>query len=259
MKIIAFLFAFLIGLFLLAWLGLQIKPRSFSSLAQAGTVLEKMSIPAGLPAPVERFYRQTYGEDLPVIHSAVLTGRGTMKPFGFKIPMRFRFTFDGMNYHSRIEATFFGLTLFEAVETYIDGRGYGKTPGGIEQGAMIDRAVNMRMWAEALTWLPAMLLSDTRVRWEPIDELSAMLVVPFGEKEDHLVVRFDPETGQVMFFETMRYKSQTGKMTLWVNGTWVEDGKPWIYTQVEEKIYNLDVQPIFLSLDESAPAPELRK
>lgn len=69
-----------------------------------------------------------------------------------------------------------------------------------------------------------------------------MLVVPFGEKQDHLVVRFDPETGKVLFFETMRYKSKTGKMTLWVNGTWVEDGKPWIHTQVEEMVFNEDVQ-----------------
>lgn len=250
MKIIAYLLAALISLFLLAWLGLQVKPRPFAPMAQTGPVLERMSIPAGLPAPVERFYRQTYGENVPVIQTAVLSGRGTMKPFGFKIPMRFRFTFDGENYHSRIEAAFFGFKLFDAVETYIDGRGYGKTPGGIDQGAMIDRAVNMRRWAEVLTWLPAMLLTDSRVQWEPIDELSAMLVVPFGEKNDHLVVRFDPETGKVTFFETMRYKSQTGKMTLWVNGTWVEDGKPWIFTRVEETVYNRDVQPIIRSQGE---------
>jgi hypothetical protein len=249
MKTFVALVAIPVGLVLLGWLGLQVKPRPFQALAQNVSTHATMPIPAGLPAPVERFYRQTYGENLPVIHTAVLIGRGWMKPFGFRIPMRFRFTFDGENYHSRIEATFFGFKLFDAVETYIDGRGYGRTPGGIDQGGMIDKAVNIRMWAEALTWLPALLLNDPRVQWEPLDDLSALLVVPFGEQQDHLVVRFDPETGKVLFFETMRYKSQTGKMTLWVNGAWVEDGKPWINVQVEEMIYNLDVQAAIRSKD----------
>jgi hypothetical protein len=33
-----------------------------------------MPLPDGLPAPVERFYRQVYGDDVPRIESAVITG-----------------------------------------------------------------------------------------------------------------------------------------------------------------------------------------
>src|SRR5262245_32832546 len=62
----------------LGWTGLQIRPTLFPAVAQPSAPLETMPLPAGLPAPVARFYRQTYGEQVPVIHSAVITGRGTL-------------------------------------------------------------------------------------------------------------------------------------------------------------------------------------
>jgi hypothetical protein len=82
-------------LFLVGWLGLQVKPAPFPPFGQASPQLESVPLPAGLPAPVERFYRQLYGERVPVITSAVISGRATLRipsQGGIHMPARFRFT-----------------------------------------------------------------------------------------------------------------------------------------------------------------------
>ena len=44
---------------------------------------------AGLPAPVERFYRCVYGDQIPVIQTALVSGRGRIHPFSLWLPTRF--------------------------------------------------------------------------------------------------------------------------------------------------------------------------
>jgi hypothetical protein len=106
MKITITIATILIVLVLLGWLGLQIKPRPFSPYAERTPELKTMPLPAGLPAPVERFYRTVYGEDIPVIETAVIKGRATISPFGVKLPARFLFIHNaGKDYRHYIEAT----------------------------------------------------------------------------------------------------------------------------------------------------------
>ena len=82
MKIVIAVLAAVVGLALLGWLGLRIRPQPFADLAQQSPVLKTVPLPDGLPAPVERYYRQLYGDQAPVIESAVITGRATMSPVG---------------------------------------------------------------------------------------------------------------------------------------------------------------------------------
>ena len=82
---------FLVILFALAWLGLQVKPKSFHLPALPKNALETFPIPAGLPAPVERFYKEVYGVQLPLVESAVMAGKGRIRPFGIWLPARFVF------------------------------------------------------------------------------------------------------------------------------------------------------------------------
>ena len=65
----------LAGLLALGWLGLQVKPAPFPAISGTSAALQTIPLPSGLPAPVERFYRLTYGDHIPVITSAVITGR----------------------------------------------------------------------------------------------------------------------------------------------------------------------------------------
>jgi hypothetical protein len=233
----------LLFILLIGWLGLQIKPRSFLPYANAAPVeLKAIPLPMGLPAPVERFYRSRYGDTIPVIESAVISGRGTLKLGVIPLPIRFRFAHEaGKNFRSDIDMTLFGLPIMHAYEIYLDGHGRGVTPAGVEENeAWFDQSANIRMWAEVIDWFPSVLLTNPDVQWEPIDENTALLVVPLGDAQDHLIVRFDPQKDTVTFIEAMKYKTADAKI-LWINGVWMDDGRRWLTMNVEETLFNVDV------------------
>ena len=97
-----------------AWLGLQVKPKPFAlpDLKEGST--STVPLPAGLPAPVEQFYRTVYGDQLPVVDTVVITGRGRIKPFGIFLPARFVFVHNaGKDYRHYFEATIFGIPFLK--------------------------------------------------------------------------------------------------------------------------------------------------
>jgi hypothetical protein len=136
----------------LGWTGLRLRPAPFSAAAQPSAPLETIPLPADLPAPVARFYRQTYGEQVPVIRSAVITGRGMLRLNGLTLPVRFRFTHDaGQSYRHYIEATLFGLPLLKVNEYYVNDQERMVLPWGVQEGSpKLDQGGNLGMWAEAL-------------------------------------------------------------------------------------------------------------
>lgn len=251
-----------LALVLVVWLGLQVRPRPFPPLelpVMAGPV--DVALPAGLPAPVARFYERIYGDRLPVVTSAVISGRGRMRIAGINFPARFRFTHvAGEGYRHYIELTVFGLPVMRVNEAYLDGHARLELPFGVtENEPKVDRAANLALWAESV-WLPALFVTDPRVRWEPVDDVTALLVVPFGSLEERFVVRFDGASGLPRFLESMRFKDQDSEReSLWINElrewgsveghtvpvvaavTWYEDGRPWTVLEVEDIAYDLEV------------------
>lgn len=123
----------------------------------------------------------------------------------------------------------------------------------------MDQGANLALWAEAI-WMPSVWITDPQVRWEAIDENSAILIVPFGDEEERFTAQFDPQTGLLISMESMRYKAtDSTEKTLWLNKvvkweklgqylqpvqasvTWMDEGTPWARFTTLEVIYNTDV------------------
>ena len=249
-------------LLFVGWLGLRIRPKSFSPYPERTPELRTIPLPDGLPAPVERFYKAAYGDKIPVIETVVIKGRAVISPFGVKLPARFLFVHNaGKDYRHYIEATWFGMPVMKVNESFIDGNSHFELPiGSYDNDASITQGAVLGLWAEA-SWFPSIWITDKRVHWEPVDNKTALLYVPFGDREENFVVRFDPETGLIDTMEAMRFRdaSPQARKILWItknikgrtvegtnlsatgSATWLDQGKPWAIFTLEDVVYNVDV------------------
>jgi hypothetical protein len=238
-----------------------LKIKSFPPYPEATPPLDMVDLPAGLPAPVARYYQVTCGEQVPVIESAVITGRARLRIRGLTFTSRFRFTHSaGRDYRHYIEATVLGYPLMKVNEYYLDGKGRMELPFGVIEGEpKIDMAANLGLWGESI-WLPSILITHPRVRWEAIDDTNTHLVVPSGDQEDTFTVTFDPQTGLLQTMITMRYREAGDEEKIpwrieaqgWdtfhgliiptpLAATWMDEGKPWAVFTLEDVAYNVDV------------------
>lgn len=263
MKAFLVILGVLAVLVLVAWLGLQVPPRPLSPVSDGEDPAgETVALPQDLPPPVARFYETVYGSEVPRIETAVISGRARLTIQGITVPARFRFTHDaGADYRHHIEVTWFGLSVLTIHETFLDGRARLELPFGVvEDAPKVDEAANLGLWAEAV-WFPAVYLTDPRVRWEAVDDATALLVVPQGDGEQRFVARFDPDTHLLRLLESMRYKNaDDARRTLWLNDarawgdvdgkvvpteaalTWFDEGEPWAVFRTEEVVYGLAVE-----------------
>lgn len=263
MKFTLIFLTIFIALLLLLWLGLRIQPKPFSPYKERTPELNTVPLPAGLPAPVERFYRKLYGERVPVIETVVITGRGTIRPaMNIPLPARFIFVHNaGKDYRHYFEATFYGLPFIKVNEGILNGKSFFESPmGTYHDDPNNNQGANLALWAEA-AWFPSIFVTDPRVRWAPVDDNTALLYVPYeNTEEENFVVRFNPQTGLIDMMEAMRYRSpnDTAKI-LWItrteegnnipgselsgtgSATWLDQGKPWAMFSLEDVVYNVDV------------------
>ena len=263
MKILIVIICILIALIFLGWLGFQVKPKSFKPYPENTPELKTVQLPAGLPAPVERFYKTVYGEDIPVIDTVVIKGRAAISPFGIKMPARFIFVHNaGRDYRHYIEATWFGIPIMKVNESYLNGNSHFEIPiiGTFDNDPSTSQAANLAVWAEA-AWFPSIWVTDPRVRWEPIDDHTALLFIPYKDQEENFVMRFNPDTGLLDSMEAMRFRDSgdQAKKILWItrsmdgknidgtklsavgSATWLDQGIPWAVFELEEVKYNVNV------------------
>lgn len=261
MKILIIILGIVGGLGLLVWLGLSVKPGPLPAFAGENGEMRLVPLPEDLPDPVLRFYQEIYGDDIPLIHSAVISGKARLRVNGLPFLGRFRFTHQaGEGYRHYIEATIFGLPLMKVSETYLDGVSRMEMPFGVSEGEpKVNQGANLALWAEGM-WYPAFFVTDPDAHWEIRDKTSAILLVPFEGNEERFIVHFDPDSGLLESMESMRYKgAESQQKTRWivqalewgtVDGylipkigavTWADEGSPWAVFTVENLVINYDV------------------
>ncbi len=212
-----------LGIVLLAivgvvWLGFAVPYPNFPPLAGETLQGERMLVPRGLPAPVERYLRAVSldGETLPRLHSASYWGRASARPFGVWLPVRHRVVVvPGRWFTREMEFPWYGVTLLRVLDSYRNGAGETRLRGLINDsttGPHTDQGAYLALASESIM-LPS--VEALQGRWEAIDEHSARLSLPYGEGGESLVVSFDPASGLPTRIHAMRYKAETGPKVGW--------------------------------------------
>lgn len=238
--------------------GLLVKPKP-PAAPEGSRDLGRLPLRDGLPGPVARWAREVAAHGLPRIETAVVAGRGVIRRGPLRIPFRFRGEYvPAREYDRAIDLTWFGLPVARARDTFVHGRGTMSAFGRGRTGPDMDQGANMAAWAESL-WLPPVLLTDRRARWEPVDDTHARLVFPFGEGEDSITYEFDAGTGRPRVGRAMRYKAGEDHRTEWVvrslewrtvrgmlvpvksDVRWGDEGRPWATFEIDDLALNVPV------------------
>lgn len=254
---VAALFAALLGV---GWLGLKVPMPAFPASTLKTPSLESIQPPQDLPAPVQRYVQAVFGSRIPVIESALITGRGELT-VGVTVPSRFKFYHQaGKSYYHEMQGGWFGQTIFTGHERYLNGAAILDIPvGHFENDPSIDAAANQALWAESI-WLPSLYFTDARLRWEAVDDTTARLIIPDAAPEEMLIFHFDPQTHLISEITTLRYKDpgSAAERILWTNRVleWTEfngvkvpaaadvrwgTDAPWSVWRAEQVLYNVDV------------------
>lgn len=167
---------------------------------------------AGLPAPVQRYFRHVLREGQPYLRGLRLRHGGQ-----FKTDLKKDWiAIEGEQYITADPAAFIwqGTTRwFVARDEYVAGRGsltvrlLGAVPIVRGKGPHYDEGESLRWLAES-AWLPTSLLPGGRVAWAAIDDHSARLTFTHQGQATSLVVRFN-ERDEMAEGEALRYLDET--------------------------------------------------
>ena len=163
---------------------------------------------AGLPAPVQRYFRHVLTEGQPYLHGLRLRHGGQFKTDLKKDWIAIK----GEQYITADPPAFIwqGTTSqFIVRDEYVAGRGsltvrlLGAVPVVRGAGPAYDQGELLR-WLSEIPWLPTALLPGGQVAWTAIDDQSARLSLPHAGATVALVVRFN-ERDEIEECATQRY------------------------------------------------------
>jgi hypothetical protein len=264
LKILAALLGVAVVLLGVAWAGLQVPAPSFSFPA-ASRAPGSVPLPANLPPVVQRYAQVVFGDSVPMVESAVVVGRATIRQNGMALPARLKIYYDASgDYYHYFEVTWFGFPVMTVNERYLDGVSILDLPGEyVENDEKTNHSAIQGFWGEVLAWVPSIVFTDERIRWEVVSDTSARLILPDADAEEMFTVNFDPETGLITDVNAQRYQnSRSVDRIPWYNHIleWGEmngipvpvrsqtswnDEPPWAEWQIEQVIYNTDVSGRF--------------
>lgn len=169
-----------------------------------------------LPTPVARF-RALVGEEgpRPVETVRIETSAWMRLPGMPRIPLAIRMAHRlGYEFVHDIRVGRGRLSFRFGLDAYVGGHGLMKVGPSVQTGVEFDQGALIALWGEALGF-PAAWEQRTDVRWEPVDEHTARLIVQGPEGAIPITVGFDPGTGFPASCTADRYKA-TGPKVGWM-------------------------------------------
>jgi hypothetical protein len=200
-----------------------------------------------LPAPVAR-YRALVRDEGPrtvetvAIETTAWMRRSGMPPIPLEIRMAHRL---GHEFVHDIRIGRGRMSFRFGLDAYVAGHGLMKVGPSVQTGTNFDQGALIALWGEALGF-PAAWETRTDIRWEPVDEDTARLIVRGPEGEIPITVGFDPDTGCPAYCTADRYKAKgpkvgwTGRFSDWrrfdsgvlapghFEVQWADEPYPWI-------------------------------
>lgn len=176
----------------------------------------------------------------------------------------------GQQFARTMHITWFGMPVLRGLDVYRDGHGALTIGRAVTQGPEVDQGENLALWGEGI-FTPTVWATDPHVRWEPIDETTVCLIVPFGDECDHLMVRADPRTGFIRTVTADRYRTPGRPKEPWkveladykrlhgvaiptrVAVTWERDRQPWYDATIHGIAYNVPVASRLQAVDWRVP------
>ena len=173
---------------------------------------------AGLPAPVQRYFRHVLREGQPYLRGLRLRHTGRFKTDLAKdwVPI------EGEQYITADPPGFIwqGSTRqFVARDEYVAGRGgltvrlLGAFPVVHGTGPHFDQG-ELQRWLAESAWLPTSLLPSAHLHWTAQDDHAARLTLAHAGQTVSCLVRFN-ERDEIEQSETQRYQTETTRMP-WV-------------------------------------------
>lgn len=173
---------------------------------------------AGLPEPVQKYFRHVLKDGQPYINTARLLHGGYFRTGQKKNWVKI----SGEQYFTTRRPGFIwkGKTsLFTAVDQYAGGMGrlqvflMGIMRVVNGHGPAYDQGELLR-WISESVWFPTNLLPSEHLQWLPIDATRAQLVFTAGYVEAFLIVTFSKK-GEIIQMETQRYMGE-GNLQSWL-------------------------------------------
>jgi hypothetical protein len=213
----------------------------------------------GLPPPVERFAERAAPGGEPNPRTIRILGRGRFcrRPLPW-LPMK-------VVVHvalgaERAQDLLVGagpLTVMRVLDAYVDGQGITKAGRSADVGPRVDQGAFHPVVIETMLF-PGAWSRLTGLRWEPIAESSARLVVPHAGGLEAAIVEFDRSTGVPSSYSVPRYKGNGPKVdwridlldwgrlggVTWPRRfvvTWADDPGPWYVMRTDRIELDADV------------------
>lgn len=248
----------------IGWLGLKIKPSSFPPYPEPTQDCGTVELPDNMPPQMQRYCHAIYGERIPKIESAAIWGRAKFKLSGLRTFLRFKTYYRQGEFCRYMELTWFGIPIFKAADSYLDNCGKMAARGLVsftETGEKISQGAILNLWAETLVLVPAMLVNDSNIQWEVVDENTVGAVISWGDRTETLWVKFDPQTHLISELSAMRYRGQEESKTPWkATGSnwqqfdstkllspnvvrWEDEPTPYWIGKLDGVAYNVDISP----------------